>query len=69
MIIAQKIAGKAPPAELRALLLRLLGRRDILLRLVGRQAHLLDDRVRAGFDPAAVVRRVLLEMRAGSPRG
>ena len=63
MIITQKMTGKRAAARMLALLLRLLGRRDILLRLVGRQAHLLDDRVGAGLDPAAIVGRVLLEMR------
>ena len=63
MIISQKMTGSAPAAGMLALLLRLLGRGDILLRFVGRQAHLLDDRVGAGLDPAAIIGRVLLEVR------
>src|SRR6266550_4364434 len=38
-----------------ARLLRLLGCGDVLLRLVWRKAHLFDDRIGAGFDPAARV--------------
>src|SRR5205823_13225267 len=37
------------------LMLRLLGRGDILLRLLGREAHLLDDRVGSGDDAPAVI--------------
>jgi hypothetical protein len=50
-------------ARMLPLLLRLLGRGNVLLRLRRRQAHLLDDLVRAFFDPAAIIGRVLLEVR------
>ena len=46
-----------------ALLLRLLGGGDILLRFFRRKAHLLDDRVSPGLDPATIVGRGLLEVR------
>src|SRR5207248_4395283 len=42
-------------ASMLARLLRLFGLGDVLLRFLGREAHLLDDRVRAGDDPAAVI--------------
>ena len=46
-----------------ALLLGLRCCGDILLRFLRRQAHLLDDRVGASFDPAAIVGWLLLEVR------
>ena len=50
MIMIQKTTGSAPTLECCRCLLRLLRFGDILLRLIGRQAHLLDDRVRARLD-------------------
>ena len=54
---------KRTAARTTALLLRLRRLRGVGLSLIGRQAHLIDDCIGARFDPAAIVGRVLFEMR------
>ena len=55
--------GKRTAAGMLPLLLRLRSGCDVLLCLVGRKTHLLDDCVSAGLDAAAIIGRVLFEVR------
>src|SRR5205085_11894445 len=55
--------GQRISAGMLPLLLSLGRRGHILLSFLRREAHLLDDRVCAGFDTTAIIGRVLLEVR------